>query len=123
KHVLFAQLRENTNILTVFDDELPVLSLRDTFEIDELDEEDYMNQIVDIIERICHFYKYKFTEQDQVEKIIIYSEKELNKEFQEEIKKKMDIEVDFVIHYGLRHSSQYTAKDLIEFYLPIALSL
>ena len=37
-HVMFVQLRENTNIFTVFDEELPVGSLRDPFEIDELSE-------------------------------------------------------------------------------------
>lgn len=123
RHVLYAQLRQNHNILTIFDDELPVLSLRDTFEIDDLDEADYLEQIVNIIERICHFYKYKFTENDEVEKVVIYSEDNLNETFKENIKKKIDYEVEFVLHPELNYNTNITEEELIENYLPIALSL
>lgn len=123
KHVMFAQLRENTNILTVFDDELPVLSLRDTFEIDELDEEDYLNQIIDMIERVVHFYKYQFSDGQDVEKIIIYSELRMTPELQMELKDKVDLDVEFIVHRDLKHSNSIKDEDLIPYYLPIALSI
>ena len=123
-HVMFVQLRENTNIFTVFDEELPVLSLRDTFEIDELSEEDYIIQIIDMIERVVHFYRYQFAKDHQsVEKIIIYSEMNIPHEQRTEIIEKLDIDSEFISHPGLRHSSSIKPEDLIPYYLPIALSL
>lgn len=123
-HVMFVQLRENTNIFTVFDEELPVLSLRDTFEFDELSESDYLTQIIDMIERVVHFYKYQFSKENQdIEKIIIYSEIGITQEQQEEILNKLEIETEFIVHRNLKFSSSLTADDLIPYYLPIALSL
>lgn len=124
QHVMFVQLRENTNIFTIFDEELPVLSLRDTFEFDELSEADYITQIIDMIERVVHFYKYQFSNDGRsIEKIIIYSEIGMNLEQQEEIFGKLEIESEFIIHRGLRHGSSLKPDDLIPYYLTIALSL
>lgn len=123
-HVMFVQLRENTNIFTVFDEELPVLSLRDTFEIDELNEEDYLIQIIDMIERVVHFYKYQFTKENRdIEKILIYAENNLTPAQRDVIISKLDIATEFIIHEGLKHSVSLKREDLIPYYLPIALSL
>lgn len=123
-HVMFVQLRENTNIFTVFDEELPVLSLRDTFEIDELNEEDYLMQIIDMIERVVHFYKYQFTKENRdIEKILIYAENNLTPAQRDVIISKPDIATEFIIHEGLKHSVSLKREDLIPYYLPIALSL
>jgi type IV pilus assembly protein PilM len=123
KHIMFTQLRENTHILTVFENELPVLSLRDTFEIDEYDEEFYLEQIVDIVERICHFYKYQFSDNEDVQKIVIYSEIDFSKDLQKEINEKIDVEVEFVTHEGLKHGNAVKNSNLNEYYLPISMSL
>lgn len=124
KHIMFTQLRENTHILTVFEDENPVLSLRDTFEIEEYDESYYLENIVDIIERICHFYKYQFSQnEDVIQKIIIYTELTFSEDLIKAIKDKIDVEVDFIYNDRLKHSKNLKLEDLVEYYLPIALSL
>lgn len=123
KHVMFAQIRQDTQIFTVFDNELPVLSLRDTFEIEEYDEAYYLDQIISIVERICHFYKYQFTNGDQVEKIVIYTEVEEIKQLKDEIFSKIDIEIDFIDHPNLKRSNALKNEKLDEYYLTISLSL
>lgn len=122
RFTMFTQIRENTQILTVFDNEIPILSLRDTFEIDDYDEDFYIEQILDVLERICHFFQYQFTKnKEQVQKIVIYTDIRFNKNLQELIKEKTAIEVEFIS--DLPFKTTISSFDLMKYYLPISMSL
>ncbi|MDF2698521.1 MAG: hypothetical protein K0Q49_77 [Haloplasmataceae bacterium] len=122
RFTMFTQIRENTHILTVFDNEIPILSLRDTFEVDDYDEDFYIEQILDVLERICHFFQYQFTKnKEQVEKIVIYTDIRFNKDLQSLIKEKIDIEVEFI--GDLPFKTSISTFDLMRYYLPISMSL
>lgn len=122
RFTMFTQIRENTHILTVFDNEIPILSLRDTFEIDDYDEDFYVDQILDVLERICHFFQYQFTKnQEKVQKIVIYTDIEFKYNLQELINEKIDVEVEFI--NNLKFKSTLPKDKVIKFYLPISMSL
>lgn len=121
RFTMFTQIRENTHILTVFDNEIPILSLRDTFEIENYDEEFYIEQILDVLERICHFFQYQFSKNtEKVQRIVIYTDILFTKNLQELINEKMDIEVEIIKDIPLKVSIK---TDLTKYYLPIAMSL
>ncbi|QVK19186.1 pilus assembly protein PilM [Mycoplasmatota bacterium] len=121
KCTMFTQIRENTHILTVFDNEIPILSLRDTFEIEDYNEEFYVDQILDVLERICHFYQYQFSKnKESVQKIVIYTDISFTQNLQELINEKMDIEVELIKGLPVKTSIN---QDLIRYYLPISMSL
>ena len=121
RFTMFTQIRENTHILTVFDNEIPILSLRDTFEIDDYDEEFYIDQILDVLERICHFFQYQFSKNTEtVQKIVIYTDINFTKNLQELIIEKMDIEVEIIKDIPFKTSIK---TDLTKFYLPISMSI
>lgn len=121
RFTMFTQIRENTHILTVFDNEIPILSLRDTFEIEDYDENLYIDQILDVLERICHFFQYQFSKNtEKVQKIVIYTDIVFKKNLQELISEKMDIEVEIIGQIPIPSSVK---SDLTKYYLPIAMSL
>lgn len=121
KITMFTQIRENTQILTVFDNEIPILSLRDTFELENYDEDLYIEQILDVIERISHFFKYQFSKnKETVEKIVIYSDIRFSTNLLELINQKMDIEVEFITSLPIKSVSK---NDIMKYYLPISMSL
>ncbi len=121
RFTMFTQIKENTHILTVFDNEIPILSLRDTFEIEDYDEDFYIDQILDVLERICHFFQYQFSKNTEtVQKIVIYTDIAFSQNLQELINEKMDIEVELITGLPVKSS---TNKDLIRYYLPISMSL
>ena len=121
RFMMFTQIRENTHILTVFDNEIPILSLRDTFEIENINEEYYTEQIFDVIERICHFFQYQFSKgTERVQKIVLYSELDFNINLEKLINEKTDIEVEVIKDAKLRTSLK---QDLTKYYLPISMSL
>jgi len=121
RFMMFTQIRENAHILTVFDNEIPILSLRDTFEIEDYDEDFYIDQILDVLERICHFFQYQFSKNtESVQKIVIYTDIVINKNLQELINEKMDIDVEIIKDLPLKST---IVKDLTSYYLPISMSL
>ncbi len=121
RFTMFTQIRENTHILTVFDNEIPILSLRDTFEIEDYDEDFYMDQILDVLERICHFFQYQFTKNTEtVQKIVIYTDINFTRNLQEIINEKMEIEVEIIKDLPVKSSIN---RDLTKYYLPISMSL
>lgn len=121
RFTMFTQIRENTHILTVFDNEIPILSLRDTFEIEDYDEDYYIEQILDVLERICHFFQYQFSKNTEVvQKIVIYTDINFTKNLQELINEKIDIEVELIKDIPLKTSIK---TDLTKYYLPIAMSI
>lgn len=121
RFTMFTQIRENTHILTVFDNEIPILSLRDTFEIEDYDEDYYIEQILDVLERICHFFQYQFSKNTEVvQKIVIYTDINFTKNLQELINEKMDIEVELIKDIPFKTSIK---TDLTKYYLPIAMSI
>lgn len=118
---MFTQIRENTHILTVFDNEIPILSLRDTFEIEDYNEEFYVDQILDVLERICHFFQYQFSKNtESVQKIVIYTDIKFTQNLQELINEKMDIEVELITKLPVKSAIN---QDLTRYYLPISMSL
>lgn len=121
RFTMFTQIRENTHILTVFDNEIPILSLRDTFEIEDYDEEFYLEQILDVLERICHFFQYQFSKDTEtIQKIVIYSDINFTKNLQELVNEKMDIEVEIIKNIPFKTSIN---TDLTKYFLPIAMSI
>ncbi len=121
RFTMYTQIRENTHILTVFDNEIPILSLRDTFEIEDYDEEFYIDQILDVLERICHFFQYQFSKNtEKVQKIVIYTDIAFTRNIQELINEKMDVDVEIIGDLPIRSTIN---KNLTKYYLPIAMSL
>ncbi|NLG81357.1 MAG: pilus assembly protein PilM [Bacilli bacterium] len=121
RFTMFTQIKENSHILTVFDNEIPILSLRDTFEIENYDEDLYIDQILDVIERICHFFQYQFMKNTEtVQKIVIYTDTNFTKNLQEIISERIDIEVELIKDIPVKTN---ISKDIMRYYLPIAMSI
>lgn len=61
QYSLYIQLNYESINMTVFDNEIPVLSITDIYDVEtESDEENFTN-LYEKIDRIAHYFKYKFT--------------------------------------------------------------
>ncbi|ERJ13798.1 type IV pilus biogenesis protein PilM [Haloplasma contractile] len=122
QYTMYTQIRENSHIITIFDHHLPIISLKDTFELDDYDEDAYVEQILDVIERVNHFFKYQYSKKkENIEKIVLYTEFDFKKNLVELIRDKIDVDIEFIRINDFK--TKLPRAMLRKYYLPIAMSL
>lgn len=119
---LCAQIHQKYIYLSVFNYNIPILSVLNTLDKYEYDELQYFNEVEDKIERLIHFYKYhNTTDQKDLDEIVIGTGVDLNKQFFDDLKTKFKADVQ------LLNTDKFISKDgkrmSREYYLPLAMSI